>query len=94
MRNAALAALSRLPVGSRGGAFFAVTLLGLVGQGCARERHQITPTTLGTDLKRMPRGKMTPFPWPGVDLVKAKPRPGGPTADPDALMTSGTADTR
>jgi hypothetical protein len=74
MRTGSPLALSRLPVGESVGALFAWVLLGLVFGGCARERHEITPTTLGTDLKRMPRGKMTPFPWPGQDIVNAAPR--------------------
>jgi hypothetical protein len=89
MSIAALAALSRPPVGGRGGAFLAVVLLGLIGPGCAHERHEITPTTLGTDLRHLPRGKMISPPWPGQSIVESKPRPGPSTADPDAALASG-----
>ena len=37
---------------------------------------------------------MTPFPWPGVDLVKTTPRPDNATVDPDAAMASGAGPTR
>ncbi len=89
MRNASFEALARLPVGGLGGALFVVVLLGLAGPGCARDRHEITPTTLGTDLSRSPKGRMIPFPWPGQDIVKRASRPGSPTADPDAALASG-----
>jgi hypothetical protein len=74
---------------------FAALLCGLVLGGCHPERRQITPTTLGTDLKRMPRGQMTPYSWPGQDIVKATPPatttrpPGEATIDPGAAMASG-----
>jgi hypothetical protein len=92
MRPEDLSALPRPAFGGRRRALLALTLLGLVSGGCARGRHEITPTTLGTDLERMPRGKMTPFPWPGQSISKADPRTGqveGPTVDPDASMASG-----
>jgi hypothetical protein len=92
MRTADPSALSRLPIG-RVGALFALVLLGLTSGGCARERHEITPTTLGTDFNRTPRGKMTPFPWPGLDIVKAapgSPAAAGPaTVDTAAALASG-----
>jgi hypothetical protein len=92
MRPEDLSALPRPPFEGRRRALLALTMLGLISGGCARERHEITPTTLGTDSTKRPRGKMTPFPWPGQDIVKADPRPGqvdGPTVDPNASMASG-----
>ena len=93
MRPPTTPSFPRLPIGRRGEALFVAMLLGPTFGGCAREHRQITPTTLGTDLKRMPRGKMTPYPWPGQSIVKAtppSPRIGGPgPVDPDAAMASG-----
>jgi len=45
--------------------------LGTLTPGCARDRSQITPTTTGTDLRNIPRGRMTPLPFPGSSLAKA-----------------------
>jgi hypothetical protein len=82
--------LARLPIGRRRGLWLALGLLGLASSwGCARDRQQITPTTLGTDLKRMPRGQMKPYPWPGQSIAQAKPRPGSPTTDSEAALASG-----
>ena len=69
-----------------------VVVLGLVsGSGCARERREITPTTLGTDWRKVPRGEMRPYPWPGQDVSRVAPRPStGPWADPEAALASGT----
>jgi hypothetical protein len=72
----------------------ALLLSGIVLGGCHPERRQITPTTLGTDQRTIPRGTMTPYPWPGQDIVKATPTPtakpvGEPTTDPNAAMASG-----
>jgi hypothetical protein len=89
MRSGSPTALPRLPFGRRGGALLAMAAVGLFAAGCARERREITPSTLGTDLKRMPRGRMTPYPWPGQSIVRAPARTGGPTVDPDASMASG-----
>ncbi len=58
--------------------------LGLAPTGCARDRGEITPTTLGTDLKQRPRGRMQPFAWPGQDIVRARP-----AAEPGVALTSG-----
>ena len=95
MRSATNPALPRRPAGSRGGASLVVVALGLIAGGCARDRHEITPTTLGTDLRRIPRGTMTPFPWPGVDLVKDSPPSnridGRGMFDPEAATASGGA---
>ncbi len=75
------------PISGRTLPRLAVAFLGFAScWGCARERHQITPTTIGTDFKRMPRGKMTPFPWPGQDISRATPAP----VDPQAALASGT----
>ncbi len=82
--------LARLPIGCRRGPWLALALLGLASSwGCARERREITPTTLGTDLQSMPRGKMTPYPWPGQSIARATPSPGSPTNDPEAALASG-----
>jgi hypothetical protein len=64
---------------------------GLILGGCHGEPRQITPTTLGTDLTRMPRGKMTPFPWPGQSIVKTSPtgKPDQAKVDPNAATASG-----
>lgn len=88
---------ARHPIERRAGALLSLMLLVTVCQRCARDRHQVTPGTLGTDLKRMPRGQMTPFPWPGVDLARTTPQPGrweGPKTDPKAEMASGKVDVR
>ena len=45
--------------------------LALIG-GCARDRAEVTPTTLGTDLTGLPRGRMTAQPFPGTDLVRER----------------------
>ena len=67
-----------------------LALLGLAGcWGCARERREITPTTLGTDWKTVPKGTMQPYPWPGQDVSRATPRPSGSTTDPQAALASG-----
>lgn len=54
---------------------------GLLG-GCASDR-QYTPTTQGTDLSTLPRGRMTPQPFPGVDLVR---KGGQEPSDPGVRM--------
>ncbi len=54
--------------------------------GCGRERRQITPTTTGTDLRAMPRGRMTPLPFPGSSLARSENSK--PTADPATTSTS------
>lgn len=56
----------------------ALTLL-----GCRADRARITPTTTGTDLRNLPRGKMTPLPFPGSDLARSGDGPILPTPDPD-----------
>ncbi len=73
-------------------AILAPLLLGLACPGCARDRGQITPTTSGTDLKAMPRGRMTPQPFPGSSLAAAGPRQ--PESDPAAMPASGDAPAR
>ena len=88
MRPDAPPGLARLPIGWRRGFWLALAALGVLFQGCAGEKHQITPTTLGTDLSRMPRGKMIPFPWPGQSISQATPRPKAPTADPEVAAAS------
>ncbi len=66
--------------------------LALLAPGCARDRGQITPTTTGTDLSAMPRGRMTPLPFPGSSLAhSAQPVSGGPTSDPGTSVASGGA---
>ena len=60
---------------SRRGASLAVVLAALAPSGCARDRGQITPTTLGTDLQAMPRGRMIPQPFPGSSLARPAPAP-------------------
>src|SRR5438270_618683 len=71
----------------------AAVACGFLFEGCAEDKHRITPTTLGTDFRRVPRGKMKPFPWPGVDLARTSPpstRVEGPgTVDPEAATASG-----
>ncbi len=65
--------------------------------GCARDRGAITPTTTGTDLSRLPRGRMTPQPFPGSSLAdrdvagpgraaEGRTPPGGP------ILTAGSSD--
>ncbi len=68
----------------------ALPLLGLALGGCRHEHREITPTTLGTDLRRMPRGQMTPFAWPGQSIVKNSPAPRATetTGDPQTFTTS------
>lgn len=57
--------------------------------GCGRERRMITPTTTGTDLTTMPRGRMTPLPFPGSSLARAgSPAPPG---DPETVPASAVA---
>ena len=65
-------------------------LAGLAGlAGCKADHSRITPTTTGTALRDMPRGRMTPLPFPGSSLARA--RPGGTKLDPAAMATSGRA---
>ena len=63
---------------------------GLLAPGCASEKRQITPTTLGTDLRTLPRGRMTPQPFPGSDLARSKPlRPAAArTLDPATALAT------
>ena len=65
----------------------ALVLLTLVAipLGCARNHSQITPTTTGTDLRNIPRGRMTPLPFPGSSLARV------PKTDP-ATVTVKTAE--
>ncbi len=49
----------------------AILALGALAPGCARDRSQITPTTSGTDLRNIPRGRMTPQAFPGSSLARA-----------------------
>jgi hypothetical protein len=74
------------PILARGGRWLAPSLLGLLVAGCARDRHEITPTTLGID--QTPRGRMTPFPWPGQDLTRTTSPSKNPTTDPEAALAS------
>ena len=64
--------------------------MALAPTGCARGRGQITPTTTGTDLRAMPRGRMIPQPFPGSSLARGPARAArvGPTADPEATTAS------
>lgn len=89
MRPTTVPGLAGLPTGGRRGLCLVMLALGVLAVGCAREKHQITPTTLGTDPTQRPRGQMVPFPWPGQDISRAEPRPSGPTADPEAALASG-----
>ncbi len=59
-------------------------LLAFISSGCARDRDRITPTTSGTNLKTMPRGRMTPQPFPGSSLAGS----GGATIDPATATAS------
>ncbi len=44
-----------------------VALLGMLAPaGCQSDHAMITPSTTGTDLRNMPRGRMTPLPFPGA----------------------------
>jgi hypothetical protein len=76
--------------GRRVGVFLAVVLVALAPSGCAGDRGRITPTTSGTDLKAMPRGRMTPQPFPGSSLARAsaRPGPGGPADDAEVATSS------
>ena len=98
MRSAMTQALPRRPIGKRGGALLAVVAFGFLVEGCAKDKHQITPTTIGTDFRKVPRGTMQPFPWPGVDLARTSPpstRVEGPgTIDPGAALVSGEQEPR
>jgi hypothetical protein len=60
--------------------------------GCAGEERQITPTTLGTDFRTIPRGQMRPYPWPGSDLSRATPDEGRSTLDPETAPASGPSE--
>ena len=95
MRPKTVAGWLGLPIRWRVGPWLVLIVLGLAFAGCAHDSREITPTTLGTDLKRMPRGKMTPFAWPGQSIVEAKPRPfEGAMTDPEAALASGPAEGR
>jgi hypothetical protein len=85
--------VNRPTPGRRAGVALAVAIVALGPTSCARERRQITPTTLGSNLRAAPRGRMITPPWPGNDLVRAKghPAPGGPPADPEAATASAEA---
>lgn len=84
--------ISPMP-GRRFGVSLALAIVALVPTGCARDRGRITPTTSGTDLRAMPRGRMIPQPFPGSSLARSEARalPRGPTADPDAATASAEA---
>ena len=58
----------------------ALTLLigGMTAPGCTPEKRQITPTTSGTDLRNIPRGRMTPQPFPGSSLAQTPKTTTGP----------------
>lgn len=64
-----------------------VLATGLFTPGCAPDRRRITPTTLGTDLRRLPGGRMSVQPFPGTDLAR---RAGSATLDPAATLASGS----
>jgi hypothetical protein len=85
--------VNRPTPGRRAGVVLAVAIVALGPSSCARDRRQITPTTLGTNLRTVPRGRMIPPPFPGNDLARAKgqPAPGGPAADPEAATASAEA---
>ena len=55
--------------------------------GCARDRGQITPTTLGTDFSRAPAGRMTPQSFPGSSLSDQKRR-----VFDNPVLTAGSTD--
>lgn len=67
----------------------ALGVLGLIAPGCTPDRRRITPTTSGSDLRHLPRGRMSPQPLPGTDLVH---RDGRPRVDSAALRASGPSD--
>jgi len=71
-------------------------LLLLAPPGCARDRAQITQTTSGTNLRAMPRGRMTPQPFPGSSLADAAHGEGSPRAtfDRAAAPASGVGGPR
>ncbi len=74
----------------------ALLALGTVTPACTPGKRMITPTTTGTDLRNMPRGRMTPLPFPGSDLARATSRPGldaprgglHPPTDPATIAAS------
>jgi hypothetical protein len=82
--------LDRPSIGRRGPWLVPSLLVFAWSSGCAGERREITPTTLGTDFSKAPRGKMIPFPWPGQSIVKSPARSDSPgSVDPQASLASG-----
>jgi len=87
-----------MPTSARPTLALVLLALGTLPLGCARDRSQITPTTTGTDLRNIPRGRMTPLPFPGSSLARASKtpanplRPGSdPKADASTVTTSDEA---
>lgn len=74
----------------------AAVLLGLIAPAaavpaCAPGRRRITPTTTGSDLRALPRGRMAPPPFPGSSLARVD-RAGPATGDPAATTAAATRD--
>ena len=67
----------------------ALTLLGVI-PGCAPDRRRITPTTTGSDLRNLPRGRMTPLPFPGSSIAHEDTRPNrdSPRLDPSMALAA------
>ena len=63
----------------------ALLLLGTVAPACTPSKRMITPTTTGSDLRNLPRGRMIPQPFPGNDLVRSTRRP---ALDPATVAAS------
>ena len=74
---------------------FLLVVGGVIPLGCTPGKRQITPTTTGTDLRNVPRGRMTPLPFPGSSLARMAPQPTTnsliPKTDP-ATITARTVD--
>lgn len=64
----------------------ALIALLILAPACGPERRRITPTTGGTDLRALPRGRMAPQPFPGSSLARAEHRP---TVDRQARVAGG-----
>ena len=82
-------------ISSRTAILFLLISAGAIPLGCTPGKREITPTTTGTDLKNMPRGRMTPLPFPGSSLARVTPQSTpnllSSTADP-ATITARTVE--
>ncbi|WP_435015378.1 hypothetical protein TA3x_002916 [Tundrisphaera sp. TA3] len=79
---------NRNPARSRQAATAGLAWLAAVAiAGCAGDRAEITPTTQGTDLSRVPAGRMVPQPFPGSSLARDAGRANG---DPSILTAGGS----